>query len=258
MSIIGLLTGVNPQRVVLGRDEKDAPGLVIDCTISLVPSRSINITKLPVESGGNITDNAVLGNINLAAEIVISEDPLDTSFVSSALGVLAGTAGGAIGIQRGKYGGLVNVVGSVLADKIKKFALSPDVGESRTLEKQIANRDLNDSDYPRKCYEYLFALQQDRELLKVVSRLKTYTNLLMSNISVPRTIDKGNSIQCTCNFEQVQIVESNTVKLPENVIAADAAGASSAAKQGKKAAGKATEAQKKNISYLASFADGAG
>lgn len=258
MSILGLLTGVNPQRVVLSRDEKDAPGLVIDCTISLTTSRSVNITKLPVESGGNVTDNAVLGNISLSAEIVITEAPLDSSFVASALGVLAGTAGGAIGVQAGKYGSLVNIGGALGANFLKNFALSPDVSESRTLEQQIAKRDLNDTDYPRKCYDYLMALQQDRELLKIVSRMKTYTNLLISELSLPQSIDMGKSIKATCSFEQVQIVQSNTVKIPENLIAADASGAASKAKQGKKAVGKATDAQNKNISYLARFADGAG
>lgn len=261
MSIIGFLTGTNPQQVVISRDESGAPGLTLDAAISITPTRQVSITKNPVESGANITDHATLGNLTLSIEGFIAEAPLPNGLLASALGIVAGAAGGLIGTAVGGGGlvtSLVTAGAAIGANKAANYALSPDISSGASVEEQIANRIPGDADYPRKAFDYLLGLQQDRSLIRVVTRLKTYTNLLITDLSAPQTIENGKSIRFTASFEQVQIVESASVSLPENLISGSATGAASKAGLGKQAAGAATSAQTGNVSILKGLVNGFG
>jgi hypothetical protein len=205
-----------------------------------------------VESGANITDHATLDNLTLTIEAIISESPLATSALESALGIVAGAAGGLIGTAVG--GGLLATAATAAAalgaKKAANFALSPDIPSGSGLEGQISNRAPGDDDYPRKAFDYLLGIQQDRNLVRVVTRFKTYTSLLITDISAPQTIENGKSLKFTASFEQVQIVESATATLPENLISKTATGAASKGNLGKQAAGSATSAQSGNVSVL--------
>lgn len=259
MTILGFLTGNSPQRVVISRDDPEAPGLTLDAALQLRPFRNVDITKNPVESGANIADHATLGNFSFDLEGIISEAPLPEGFLGSGLGLLAGAAGGLIGTQVGGVASTLITTGAAVGvQKAVNFALSPDIPDGASLEQQIANRDLNDDDYPRKAWDYLLGLQQGRDLLRVVTKQKTYTNLLIRALSNPQTIDEGRSVKFTATFEQVQLVTSASVDLPENVIAADATGGASKANNGQQAAGEATEKQTENVSILKSFTNSVG
>lgn len=259
MTILGFLTGGSPQRVVISRDESEAPGLTLDAALSIRPFRDLSITKNPVESGATIADHAELGNFSFDLEGIISEAPLPSGFAGAALGALGGVAGGAIGTVTGGVASTLITSGALVgASAAANFALSPDIPDGASLENQIANRNLLDGDYPRKAWDYLLGLQQGRELVRVVTRQKTYTQLLIKSLSNPQTIAEGKSVKFTATFEQVKIVSSSTVQVPENVVAADATGAASKASTGKQAATEATSAQSSNVSTLKSFVNSVG
>jgi len=259
MSIVGFLTGSTPQRVVISRDETGAPGLTLDAAISINPTRQLSITKNPVESGGFITDHATLGNLSFRLDGIVSEAPLPTGLLASALGILAGAAGGAIGQQVGGLSATaLTAAVSIGATAAVNFALSPDIPSGASLEFQMANRISGDTDFPRKAWMYLLGMQQDRNLIKVVTRMMTYTNLLLESVNNVQTIQNGKSLMFSANFEQVQIVSSASVSLPENVLSDTATGAASKANLGKQSTGAATEAQSGNVSTLKTLVNSFG
>ena len=124
------------------------------------------------------------------------------------------------------------------------------VKKTTGIEGEIANRNPGDTDYPRKAWEYMLALQQSRSLVRVVTRLKTYRNLLITNLSSPQTSAEGLSIKFSCMCEEIQIVDSASVQLPENVIAADATGAATKANKGSQSTSAASGAQEQNVSII--------
>lgn len=263
MTILGFLTGNAPQRTIIGRDAEGAPGLTLDAAISISASREVSLTKNPVESGANIVDHATLGNITIEIEGMLSEAPLASSLAESALGALAGVAGGLIGTQVGGLASSLLTTGAAIgANAAVNFALSPDVISGESQEAQIANRIPGDADFPRKAYDYLLGLQENRKLLKLTTRRKSYTQLLMTRLSAPESIEIGKSLRFTATFEQVKIVNSASVTLPENVIdIASAPGAASKANLGKQAASEATSAQSgklESTAFKLTFGEGGG
>ena len=259
MSILGFLTNNNPQQVTIARDVpgNKPPGLTLDAAVRMVPSREVNVTSNPVESGGKISDHATLGNISFLLDGLISEAPLPSGLLGQALGILAGAAGGLIGTQAG--GGLAGTaftaVAAGLATQVANFALSPDIPSGSSLEFQMGNRIPGDTEFPAKAYKFLFGLQQDRELLAINSRIVNLSQMLITSISAPFTIDNGRSLMFTARFEQLQIVKSATASLAENVVSAAATGAASKSNLGQQAASAATEKQTSNASesMLSSF-----
>jgi len=252
MSIIGFLTNSNPQLLTLSRTDGVgvAPKLEIDATIRQNTSRRAMLTKNPVESGALTTDHVNLENINFEAECLVSEAPL--SLLQSLIG---GIAGGALGTEVGGALGsfLGTAAGASVGSQIAKFALSPDIPPSEALGSQIATRIPGDLDYPKKVYDYLLALQQDRALIKVESRMATLSDLVIVSLTAPITIENGRSMRFTVGFEQIQIIKTSTSALTESVIdaAASATGAT-AQNLGSQAAEEATEAAAEEPSSILS------
>jgi len=258
MSILGFITGGQPQRVTIGRIDEDGPSprLELDAALRLVPSRSVTISKNPVESGADITDHAKLENLVFSLDGFVSEDDMNifASFVSS---IGAGAIGTATGGTGGPFAGFVSTAGSAaILSEATNLALSPDIPPSAGLASQVANRAPGDRDFPRKVHNFLLALQQDRALVSVTSRMQVLTNLIITQYSAPQDIQDGRSLRFSMQLEQIQIVNSATVQVPENILdKAVSASAASKANLGKQATQAASAAQSNNASLAAQLVD---
>ncbi len=259
MSIIGFLTNSNPQLLTISRADIQgavSPKLEIDATIKQNLTRTAMLTKNPVESGAQTTDHINLDNLKFEMEGIISEAPL--SLVQALLG---GIAGGALGTAVG--GGLASFLGvaagAAVGSQIAKFALSPDIPPSEAVGPQVAVRFPGDLDYPKKVYDYLLALQQDRALLKIESRQATLTDLAITQLSAPISIDMGRSIKFTMVCEQIQIITTSLAALAESSIDATAsASGASASSLGSQATEEATESAAEEPSLLKQLFNSAG
>jgi hypothetical protein len=233
-----------------------APQLLIDATIKYTQSRLMQITKNPVEDGGNITDNARLDNLKFDIEALVSEAPL--SLINDIVG---GILGGAIGTKLG--GGLAGTLGTAtgagIGAGIVNAIKSPNIPPNESLETIVANRIPGDTDYPNKVHRYLFALQEDRQLIRITTRRGKLDNLLISNLSAPQEARDGKSLRFTMSCEQVQIVKSASITVPESLMdkAAGASG-SSKASFGKQATTEATEFQGRSASLVKRLFNAAG
>ncbi len=59
-------------------------------------------------------------------------------------------------------------------------------------------------------YNQLLALQTARKPFTVVTGLKRYTNMILAELSVPRSADKGGAIHFRAVLKEIRIVESKT------------------------------------------------
>ncbi len=59
-------------------------------------------------------------------------------------------------------------------------------------------------------YERLRLLQDDAVLLTVITSLRVYENMILENISTPRTASSGGGLRFTAVFKQIRLVQNKT------------------------------------------------
>lgn len=65
-------------------------------------------------------------------------------------------------------------------------------------------------------YNELLRLQNNKQLVTVVTGIKVYTNMIMTSISVPRDAQTGRSLTFNINFQKLILDNSTTTYLNEN------------------------------------------
>ena len=159
--------------------------ITIDCTLKQSHSRKSTPTKFQIETGETISDHIVLDPFKLTLEGVITDSPLS---IKSAV-ITSGAA--AIGNKiAGNLGTTLAVGGVALANVLKKSS-SPSAA----------------------AFVNLLQLQEDKEPFDVLTSLKLYKNMWISNISVPRDDKTGYALMFTVELEQLLLVTPETVNI---------------------------------------------
>lgn len=117
------------------------------------------------------------------------------------------------------------------------------IGNIQNLVRQVSNVFLGSS-RSLDAFNELLALRNNRMPFTVITSLKRYQNMIMTELSVPRTAQTGNAIHFRCKMEEVVIVSSQTTSNMLNL-------SSTAKKIGQKTANvgtKVADAQKKGDS----------
>lgn len=214
MPLTSFLFGRIPKATVIGET------LIVDASIKIITTRKVTLTKNPIEDNSNVTDHAILENLELQIEGLISEAPLDS--LASLLGGLVGGAF-ASNIPRGGIGALGgSVFGSAVANQFKSFNPGDNKGQPTQtgLEDQIKNRRLNDSNFPlEKAAKYLVKALEDRRPFSIVTKFDKFQNMVITSLEIPQESVTGDSLRFTMTCEQIQIVNTEDVPLPENIIA---------------------------------------
>jgi len=200
LSALALLLGESQFRTAIAQ-------LKLDAATSINHSARATPSKNPIESrsgdpNDNFTDHIRLENRQLQIEGLISEAPL--SLLGSAFniftGAAAGNLGGAIG---GQLGGFATQ------------ALAAGLGSIAGI---IANRNEDDLQFPTKAFEYLVELRDNRFPFTIITRLKRYENMILTDLSVPQAAEDGKSLRFSASFEQIEIVQTQTVLIPEQIV----------------------------------------
>ena len=236
MSSLSLILGERQFRTAIGV-------LRLDAATSIQHNSTATPTKNPIESRSgdpidNFTDHVRLENRTVQIDGLISEAPL--SLFSSAFNVFTGATSSLV---RDAFGG-------GLLGGFAQQALAAGVGSVAGL---IENRNENDLQYPTKAFDYLQELRDNRVPFTVITSLRKYENMIVTSISVPQRASLGRSLEFSATFEQIEIVQTQTVIIPEQTIT----NPSAATQQnlGKQAQKEASEA---NGSLAKSFTDSIG
>ena len=173
--------------------------LDLDVSISEQHDATATLTQYELEAGGNVNDHIILNPIKLIIEGVVSKTPLGSSaLISSA----ATAAGGALGKKIGgsnKILGAAAVVGGASIGGLVSNAFGLDAGVDTSKGK---------SRKPEDVYTYLVQLRDKRQPFTVVTKLRTYLNMVLTSVSAPRTAASREILQFTATLEQVRIVEA--------------------------------------------------
>ena len=189
MATLDLLLGEKQFRNVIGV-------LELDATISETHELEATVSKNPIENGSDITDNVRLQPRSLSIEGMITETPI--TLLGSAFGLFTGAS---------------FAVGETILGPLAGQALAAGTGSLAGL---ISNRNEDDADFKQKAYDYLKELWRNRVPFTVVTTLERYENMVISKLSVPKSIETGRALRFTATFEEVQIVQTLTAVVTEN------------------------------------------
>jgi len=197
MSSLSLILGEAQFRTTLAE-------LRIDAALSIQHNATATPSKNPIEARSgdpidNFTDHVRLENRTVSIEGLVSEAPL--SVIGSAFNIFTGAASG--------------LVGSQLSGQLGGFATQALAAGLGSIAGMIASRNEDDLQYPQRAFDYLQELRDNRIPFSILTRLRKYENMIITNISVPQAAVDGGSLRFTAQLEQIEIVQTQVVLLPE-------------------------------------------
>lgn len=177
--------------------------LDIDASIQESHEATATVTKNEVEKDSLIADHVTLENDKLVMEVVISKTPLGTSaLVGSAATAVGGLVGKSLGGFQSITGQAANIGIGSIGGLISNAVNLDDGGVASTKGK---SRD------PKDVYQYLLELRNRRMPIEVVTALRIYTDMILTQVSVPRNIGNREVLRANVTFEQIKIVTAQSV-----------------------------------------------
>ncbi len=209
----------------------------MDASIQESHRRTATVTQNPIEDGSNIADHVKLNPQSLTVKGIFSEVPL--SFFNSVVGLLSSSAANAA------QSALPGIGGAILGDAAA--LVTGKLGGLLT----GTPRD------PIDAVGYLEELWEKREPFTMVTAIKKYEDMVITNLDIPRNAKMGGSLFFTVTLEQIKIAKSAVVQIPAFKVP-DAEGASSSAELGKQAGKETSESTENRASLLLQGFQGAG
>lgn len=189
-NIFEIITGTEKRvsLLYLSGDDAEALELIkIDATRAEEHSLKSKATEHEVEDGSNISDHVIKSPRTVTIEGVVSDDPI--TLTQAVVGSLAGITGSLIG----------DVGGAVATGAISK----------------LGNELLSNSSKPSKdAFDILELIHESSIPVMITTSIKTYTNMIMENLSIPRNSRNANSLEFRANFREIKIIESEVVDIP--------------------------------------------
>lgn len=206
--IFNIITG-RDRRVSLlylsGEDAEALELLKIDATRAEEHSFKAKATQHEVEDGANISDHVIKSGRTVTINGVISDDPI--TIAAAAIGNLAGITGSLVG-------GLGGAVATGAVSKLGSELIS------------------NGSKPSKDAIDILEYIYEENIPLMITTSIKTYTNMIMESLNIPRNVRNANSLEFSASFREIRIVENEVVEIP--VSATEVDGAVKEQKGGKK------------------------
>jgi len=187
MSVFGSALGTLIKRTVLFYELEAGSKigfLQLDATVRESHTRVARVTQNEIEDGSTVTDNINLQNEQFQIEGIISEAPLPSNDIRDI----------ALSVQNAGFGALSSAVGSLSG------GLLPDAGAA--LKRIIALIQLEN-------------FWRNKIPFTVLTGLKKYDNVVITNLTIPVNYKDGQSLRFTASCEVVRLVTSQTIDIPE-------------------------------------------
>jgi len=193
------------------------------------------VTEHPIEKGANIADHAIPQNAKCTITGLVTNTPIDNRIKSGSVAnvevdvPIVTYFGKIVEVQRKKYRAVppLNPAGfaigaletgiDILSDEISGPMQFP-VQDSRT---DVTKRSLTvlqfDQDFDRvsEVLYQLEDLQQRKVIGTLITPKRSYENMILQHYTAPRKAKAKGSITVTCDFVQVQIVNTEIVSAPK-------------------------------------------
>lgn len=182
MGLLGAIFG-NTTRVQFIQNNNTV--VQVDASIKETHKRSSPPTEFPVENGTTITDHVIIKPFNLELTGIISDTPI------------------------GNAQQLITEAATTLVS-----ALTPPIGLIAGSVAYALYKSLSNSKSPSvAAYEQLLNLQQNAQPVDILTSLKRYTNMWISDISVPRDAETGKVLLFTVSLVQLLLVTPQSVNI---------------------------------------------
>ncbi len=152
----------------------------LDVSVAEEHVNAATITEHPVENGSIIADHIFLIPDELTLTGIITDTPVR---------ILDGL--------RGAVAGEISALGGALAGEAVDGS-TPSIAAFRALRR----------------------IHISREPVTVVTGLKTYTDMVMVEFRVPRSVDTGQALRFSARFRKITFVDTQTVTIPADILAA--------------------------------------
>ena len=123
-------------------------------------------------------------NANLSHSVAVTSFPVE--------------GGATISDHAQKLPEVVTISGIISSTPLRLVSLNPIIGDER----------------PRAAFEILDELEKSSELVRLVTDLKTYDSMALTNPNAPRRADTKHAVFFTATFTEITVVSSEVVVLP--------------------------------------------
>lgn len=146
----------------------------------------INIQRVNPETGqiSEIIELDITLDANLSHSMTVTEFPVED--------------GVSISDHAQKQPAVVSIRSMVSATPLRIISFNPIIGDAR----------------PVAAFEIMTALQENVELVRVVTDLRTYDSMALTSFNAPRRQDTKHALLFTAIFREVRVVSSQIVTLP--------------------------------------------
>lgn len=142
----------------------------LDCTVSELHQADVEITEHPTEEGADVTDHVRPKPVQLTLEGIISNTP----------------------INRTQARRVVDAQGTQLTTTSLEDAIRGQVG------------------YAEEAFVKLTEIKDEGRLITVVTPLKSYSNMVIRSLSVPRDARTGDALRFTAMLQEIRVVRNKT------------------------------------------------
>lgn len=181
MGLIGLLVGKKRVQFI----QNNTTVLQLDCSIKENHSRKSPATENPIENGDTISDHIIMKPFDLEITGEITDTPIGG--VKDLIGEAATTLAGKLLPPKGL---IAASAGVALFSALQKKQ-NPSVA----------------------AYNQLLKLQEKGQALTILTSLKRYTNMWISDVSAPREAAQANALLFTVHLVQLIIVKPQSVNI---------------------------------------------
>lgn len=164
---------------------------------------SQELTRHPIEDGSVINDHVVRPPNKLTLSTIKSSHPMSLENVIQSVAI-QGVAG-AVSSNGGEVGSILGAITTAVGiSMVNDYTVEGEDGQ-RFTPVQIA-------------YSALEKMRDDATLLTVTTEIKTYSNMVITNVSTNRNSANRNSLFADITLEEVRIAKSSTATIEKRSI----------------------------------------
>jgi len=203
--------------------------LTLDASVREVHTGSSTVTDHPVERGSNVADHIRPDPDQLTIEGVISNTPhflpvdhvggivLEDKQIQGAR-VSTGSAVARVPLAGGAAG-LVSSFVPLPTNLIGKIGTG-------TFQTAVVTGFSGDFDRVTECYKELLRIRSEGQLVRILTTLRSYDNMAMTQLEVTREAGSGNSLELSLGFKNVRFGVTKNEPVPKIPVASKPKGTS--------------------------------
>lgn len=203
--ILDFMSGVSGMDQFLLRPKWPIGGMYFDGIIRTEHTSRVRPTTYPVQTGVTMTDHAIIEPAELTIEVMMTDSPAGVGTAGQLATAIGETTGGILGSVFQGLGmadiikanmGIKDIYSSNFGDLPCTPSITLSNGEGRSVE----------------AWKNLRALLVSRVPVTVETRLGTYNNMLLEELSAPDDVKTLHALRCTIRMREIFFAEVATTK----------------------------------------------